>query len=379
MKRIVIAGGGTGGHIYPSISVIDQLRKRSNEKLEIIYVGSGSELEKSLYEASDRSYTITAGKIRRYFSWRNFTDPFLTLIGWFQSLMYLLREMPDVVFAKGGYVSFPVAIAARMYRIPVVIHESDAIPGTSNRTLGKFAHRIGLGFLSAKEYFLEERVFFTGNIPRLGITEGNPERARKTFSLSESKPVILVLGGSQGSKAINMHIVDILAEILPYAQIIHQTGEGNMKEVEERAKKREGIKPGRDGYHPITFLHEEEMKDAFSVADLVISRAGATSIAEIAACRKVSILIPLASSANDHQRMNAFIVAKKRATLVLEEANLMEKMLAEKIKNILFDKELREEIQKNIAEFDVPDSAQKVADLILECATTSCATTPIKN
>ena len=370
MKRIVIAGGGTGGHIYPSLAVIDQLRKRSPEKLEIIYIGSKSKLEEPLYRASDRSYTITAGKVRRYFSWKNFTDPFLTFLGWFQSLMFLLREMPDVVFAKGGYVSFPVAVAARFYRIPVVIHESDSIPGTTNRALGKFAHRIALGFASAKEYFFEERTFFTGNIARLGITQGNPERGRQTVSLSESKPVILVLGGSQGSRSINTHVVDILSEILPYAQIVHQTGEGNLKEVEERAKQKEGIKPGREGYHPIEFLDEQTIQDMYAIADLVISRSGATSIAEIAATRKVSILIPLASSANDHQRMNAFFVAKKRATLVLDEANLTEKVFSEKIKMILFDKELRDEIQKNISEFDHADASEKVTDLILECMET---------
>lgn len=366
MKRILIAGGGTGGHIYPSLSVIQSLRKKSSEKVRIIYIGSGSELEKPLYEISDKSYTISSGKWKRYFAWSNFFSPLLISWGWFQSLMFILREMPDVVFSKGGYVSFPVVVAARFYAIPIIIHESDAIPGIANRILGKFAKKIAIGFPSAKEYFLEGKMVLTGNIARPDVTQGDPMRARKTFSFSESKPVILVLGGSQGSQSINTYIVEILAETLPFAQILHQTGQKNLEEVLHLAKEREGIKPYREGYHPIAFLDAEQMKDALSLADLVISRSGATSIAEIAACKKVSILIPLANSANNHQRFNAFALAKKGASVVLEESNLGVHVLFGKVKQLLFDTEVRESMKKQIEFFDYVNASDEVADLIME-------------
>jgi len=366
MKRIVIAGGGTGGHIFPSLSIIKKIRELSQEKVEIIYIGSGSKLEQPLYEISDRSYTIVVGKWRRYFSIQNIFMPFKTLWGWFQSLMFLVREMPDVVFSKGGYVSFPVAFAALVYRIPVVIHESDAIPGITNRMLGKLSKKIAVGFDHAREYFMETKIVVTGNITQPDITQGDPNRARDRFSLSESKPVILVLGGSQGSQEVNENITEILEEILPFAQVLHQTGESKLEETKKRVITREGVKPGRRGYHPVGFLSQEEMRDALSVANLVISRSGATSIAELAACRKVSLLIPLASSANDHQRMNAFLVAEKDGALVLEGGNLSRGILLGKVKRLLFEEDLRENMKKNIALFDHPDSAEKVASLIID-------------
>jgi len=364
MKRIVIAGGATGGHIYPSLAVVGKLREKFGNGAEIIYFGSGAPLEQPLYEACDRSYTIAAGKVRRYFSWRNFTDPFVTMWGWFQCLMYLLREMPDAVFSKGGYVAFPVAAAAKVYRIPIVVHESDAIPGFANRVLGKLAKKIALGFPDAREYFLPGKTEVVGNIARPDIRSGDAARARETFRLSESKPLILVLGGSQGSENINRHIVEILEEILPLAQVVHQTGEGKKELVERLVKAREGVKPHRRGYHPVEFLSGEEMADLLAAASLVVSRSGATSIAEIAACRKVSLLVPLASSANDHQRMNAYLLAEQDAALVLEESNLTVNVLFGKVKKLLFDEEFRARMRENIAKFDHPDAADRVAEMI---------------
>jgi UDP-N-acetylglucosamine--N-acetylmuramyl-(pentapeptide) pyrophosphoryl-undecaprenol N-acetylglucosamine transferase len=368
MKRIVIAGGGTGGHIYPSLSVVAKLREKLDGEIEIIYIGSGSSLEQPLRNASDRSYTISAGKMRRYFSLRNLFDPFITMWGFLQCLTILLREMPDAVFSKGGYAAFPVALAASIYRIPVVVHESDAIPGLANRILGKFAKKIALGFDSARFYFLANKVEVVGNMAQPGIREGSAHRARERWKFSESKPVILILGGSQGSQSVNRHSVDILEETLPVAQILHQTGTSHLEDVISAAKSREGVKPGRGGYVPVAFFSNEEMADALAVADLVVSRCGATTIAEIAACKKVSLLIPLASSANDHQRMNAYTLAKQDAAVVLEEANLTVNVFTGKLRKLLFDAELRDRLSRNIATFNHSDAADKVATMILEQA-----------
>jgi UDP-N-acetylglucosamine--N-acetylmuramyl-(pentapeptide) pyrophosphoryl-undecaprenol N-acetylglucosamine transferase len=365
MKRILITGGGTGGHIFPSIAIAHRLQEKLGDDARLIYIGSGNSLEQPLYDLCDVSYTITSGKWNRFFTWKNLIMPFLVLWGFFQSLIFLLREMPDVVFSKGGSVSFPVVLAARLYAIPVVLHESDVIPGMSHRILGKFAQKIALGFDDAGEYFLKDKVVSVGNIAREDISLGDAKRGRERFGLSESKPIIVVLGGSQGAKNINEHVVDILEEILPLTQVLHQTGKEKLEETKARARKHEGVKPGRRGYVPVGFFDAEEMRDALACADVVISRSGATAIAEIAACHKVALLIPLESSANNHQRMNAFVLAKQGAALVLEEGNLHEHMLVGKIKKLLFETELREAMKKNIAQFSFPEAADRVADIVL--------------
>lgn len=367
MIRIAITGGGTGGHIFPLISVVEKIREIESG-VEFLYLGSGGEMEKRIMlENSIPSKYVMSGKMRRYFSLANIIDIFKIPFGIIQSLWYLLWYMPDVIFSKGGYVSVPVAFAAWVYMIPILTHESDAMPGLANRIIGVLSERIAISYPHTMKYFDEKKVLLTGNPVRNDINKGNKDVFLKKFNLTESRPVILILGGSQGARNINIAIANVLADLLKIAQVVHQTGENNYDETIKLARK-VGIKEGRDGYHPIPFLDLNDMKNALSAADLVISRAGANSISEIAANGKPAILIPLSTAANNHQGMNAYFMSEKGGAVVLEESNIGKSMLIGKIEKILNDKELKGNLSKNIREFYHEDAPLKIAQGILDLA-----------
>jgi UDP-N-acetylglucosamine--N-acetylmuramyl-(pentapeptide) pyrophosphoryl-undecaprenol N-acetylglucosamine transferase len=364
--RILLTGGGSGGHIFPLVAVLRKLREKLGDEGEFLYVGSGAKIEKeTMAEENIRAKYILAGKVRRYFSLLNFVDFFKAPIGFIQAPWILLSFMPDAIFSKGGYVSVPVVIAAWFYRIPVIIHESDATPGTANKLMGKFADRIAIAYPSAQNYFEPSKTALFGNPVRERINQGNKEDARKIFNFTESKPVILVLGGSQGSEIINEAIIRILPRLIQHAQIIHQTGENNYEKVVREAGE-QGIKAGREGYFAAPFLDFEIIRQAYALADLVITRAGANIIAEIAANAKPTILIPLEGSAQDHQRMNAYALAEIGGALVLEESNLGENIFFEKVEKILFDEELKKNMSEKISAFYHPQAAENLANGVIE-------------
>ena len=366
--KIVLTGGGTGGHLFPLIAVAKELRKILGAECDLLYIGNGGKIEEeAMAKEGITAKAVLSGKKRRYFSWQNFIDPFKVPIGIIQSLWILLLYMPDAVFSKGGHVSLPVVIAAWTYRIPVLIHESDAVPGSSNRFLAKFAKRIAVSYPSAKEYFPKEKVALTGNPIRPEISEGNAEAFKSQFALTGSKPILLVLGGSQGSQVINKAIVRILPKILPRMHVIHQTGNGNYDEVVHEAAQF-GIKAGRDGYLPFGFIELDALKDAFAAANLVISRAGANSIAEIAANGKPAILVPLQGSANNHQVMNAYSLSRFGGAFVEEENNLGENIFFTNIIKISDDVNLQNLMAEKIRAFHHPEAANKIAEAIIEIA-----------
>lgn len=361
--RIILTGGGTGGHLFPLIAVAEKI-KELNPQTEFFFIGPSGKMEKEVMErAGIPTRSVATGKVRRYFSFLNFLDVFRAPIGIFQAFWHLLVIMPDAIFSKGGYASMPVVVAGWFYRIPVLIHESDANPGMANSILAKFAKRVAVSYEEAANYFPPEQVVLTGNPLRKIVTTGDPASARQRYSLLESKKIIYVTGGSLGARNINNKILNILPELLHKYQVIHQTGDANYDEVTKKAGEL-GIKAGHGGYHPIAFVGEE-VKDILAVADLVISRAGANTISEIAANKKPCILIPLNTAANDHQRMNAFSLAKYGACLVLEENNLGEHMLLSKIEEIMENQEINEKLRANIANFYHPDAAQKLAEGVL--------------
>lgn len=364
--RILLTGGGSGGHIFPLVAVLRKLREKLGDEGEFLYVGSGAKIEKeTMAQENVMAKYILAGKVRRYFSLLNFLDFFKAPIGFIQALWLLLSFMPDVIFSKGGYVSVPVAAAAWFYRIPVIIHESDATPGTANKLMGKFSTRIAIAYPSTQNYFESSKTALLGNPVREGINQGSREEARKIFNFTESKPVILVLGGSQGSEIINKAIIKILPKLIQHSQVIHQTGENNYEKIVREAGE-QGIKAGREGYFAAPFLDFEMIRQAYALADLVISRAGANIIAEIAANAKPTILIPLEGSAQDHQRMNAYSLAEIGGALVLEESNLGESIFFEKIKKILMSEEIKRNMSEKISAFYHPQAAERLADGIIE-------------
>lgn len=366
--RIVLTGGGTGGHLTPLVAVADKLRRKLGPEAQFLYIGSGAPMEKTIMaEAGIPTKFVLSGKMRRYFSLQNFVDVFKIPLGFVQSLWILLRFMPDVIFSKGGYVAVPVVLAAWIYRIPILVHESDSAPGVANQFLAKFANRIAVAYPSAQQYFPKNKTALVGNPIRFEVTEGDAAILRRELGFTESRKTILVLGGSQGSQIINDAILKILPQLLAHYQIIHQTGEQNFESVKKEAAF-VGVKIGHEGYWPVPFMNANKLRDAFAMCDLVISRAGAAFITEIAANGKPAILIPISHSANDHQRMNAYALAQIGGALVLEETNLGEHILIKDIEKILNDNELHAGMVEKIKTFYHPNAAEMIANSLVEIA-----------
>jgi UDP-N-acetylglucosamine--N-acetylmuramyl-(pentapeptide) pyrophosphoryl-undecaprenol N-acetylglucosamine transferase len=358
--RIVLTGGGTGGHLVPLVAIAKEIKGAALET-EFLFLGPKGGMEvKFMSEAGISMKYVMAGKWRRYFSFFNFIDFFKIILGIFQSLFHLLIFMPDVIFSKGGYASFPVVLAGWIYRIPILIHESDSAPGLANKMLGKMANRIAVSYPEAEKEFPSAKVVLTGNPLRRDIANGNAQKARELFHLSESKKTIFVYGGSLGARIINDKITNILPELIRNYQVIHQTGKNNFEAVKHKAGEL-GIKVGRDNYFPIDFVGEE-LKDILSVSDLVISRAGANSISEIAANGKPSIIIPIENSNGDHQRKNAYALEKMGGCIVLEENNLGGHLLMSRIREILDNDVLAKKMGENARSFYHFDAAEKIAE-----------------
>ncbi|MGK2848896.1 MAG: undecaprenyldiphospho-muramoylpentapeptide beta-N-acetylglucosaminyltransferase [Minisyncoccota bacterium] len=373
IPRVVLTGGVSGGHTFPLIAVAQSLRKKmsaegtsSSGHLELLFIGSRGRFEETAMHTAEipMKYIVT-GKWRRYFALQNVVDLFRMPIGFLQALWYLLVFMPDAVFSKGGSASVPVVLAAWMYRIPVMIHDSDAVAGRANRFLGHFVSRVAIAYPSAHAYFSPNKTALTGNPVRAEILSGNSARGLSRFGLVTNKSTIVVLGGSQGAQILNKALLGILPSLLEKnIQVLHQTGDAHYADIISSVEAY-GLKIGESGYVPVAFLDVEAMADALALATLVISRAGAGSIAELAATGKTTILVPLESAANHEQRMNAYDVAELGATLVLEEANLGEHILLQKIEELMNNPVLSATMAEKLRAFYHPDASDVIADGII--------------
>ena len=364
--KIVLAGGGTGGHLFPLITVMKKIKDDfgGETELDFLFIGPNGQMEKDILDKEGvRRKKIFCGKLRRYFSFYYFLDLLKFPLGVLQSLWYLWVYMPDVIFSKGGYASVPVVLAARIYAIPVVIHESDTVPGLANKFLGSIASRVAINFERARMYFPQKKVFVAGLPVRQDIVKGDSEKARQTLSLEKDKPVLLVLGGSQGADFINEKIVSFLGKITKKFQIIHQTGRNNFEKTVYLAGQA-GFSGGEKGYFPVAFIGEE-MKDYLAVADVVLARSSATHIAEIAACRKALIVVPGPFSANNHQYINARELASSEAAIVIEESNLTENIFFNFLDKLSSDKEYAQKMANNLAAFYHPQAAEILAKEVM--------------
>ena len=366
--RILLTGGGTGGHFYPILAVIRALKKIAEEEkfvaMDLTYLSDDPFNEKLLREEGVNFVSVPAGKIRRYFSLLNFTDIFKTIWGVFRAITYIFWQMPDVIFAKGGYASFPALISARLFRIPVIIHESDASPGKVNRWAAKFAHRIAISFPESAKYFPEAKTALVGNPVRLRVLGGNAEEARSIFGY-EDLPTILFLGGSQGASKINDVLIEILPEILKETKIIHQCGKNNFDEVSKRTSVVLEQSQFKNRYKLFSFLDEDTLRNAALISALIVSRSGAGAIFEIAAWGKPSILIPISDSAQDHQRENAYAYARAGGAMVVEEGNLAPHILLAEIKKLLADKSRLEKMSVSASSFAKIGSAEVLARQVI--------------
>jgi len=369
--KILFTGGGTGGHVFPIIAIVREIRKiYPKDKLEFYHIGPKDNFSQMLLSQEDiKTKTILAGKIRRYPGRESFFQNALDLLfkiplGTIQAFFFIFFLSPDLIFSKGGYASLPVIFANWIFEIPVFLHESDVAPGLGNKASGKLAVEIFVSFPKT-EYFARERMLAVGNPIRKEVLNGSRERAKEIFKLTGEKPVILVLGGSQGAQKINDVLISILPEMLESFEIIHQCGEGNFKQVETETKM---VVKGEleKYYHLYAFLHELELKHAYQASDLIVSRAGAGSIFEIAALAKPSILIPLRIAAQNHQIKNAYAYAENGACLVMEEENLTPRFFLEKLKFLFSHPEELEKMVQKTAEFAKPEAAQIIAKYIIE-------------
>lgn len=362
MKRILLTGGGSGGHIFPLVAVAKELKRLAVDKktdFQLKYFGPNDIYADYLAKEEIKVKPIVAAKLRRYFSWRNFIDGPLFLFSLGQALFKVYWFMPDIAFSKGGPGALPVLLACRFYRIPYIIHESDSVPGLTNSLSGKKALLVELAFESAKKYFAGKDARVVGNPIRfelLNYVSLDPNGAKERLGLETDRPLLLVLGGSSGSVRINKFIFDNLEMFLGKYQIIHQTGTGNYEEYVGREQKY---------YKPFAFL-EKNYGEMLAASDLVISRAGAGAIFELAIFGKPAILIPLPEAANNHQKINAYEYAETGAAEVVEEPNLLDNVVLGVIEKILNDPKKQQKMSLAALNFARPEAAKAVALDILD-------------
>ena len=327
MKKIVLTGGGTAGHVTPNIALMPTLRENG---YDILYIGQENGMEKDLIGATGTPYKgISTGKFRRYFSLKNFTDPFRVIKGFFDALSILGKYKPDVIFSKGGFVSVPVVYAAFFRRIPIVIHESDMTPGLANKLSLPLASKICCNFPETAAHLPKEKAVVTGSPIRPELLQGSREKGLTFTGFNNGLPVLMIMGGSLGSVAVNKAVRNILPELLKEFQVVHLCGKNHLDESLQ----------GTPGYVQYEYI-SQELPDLFAMADMVISRAGANAICEFQATGKPNVLIPLSAAASrGDQILNAASFKKQGFSEVIEEEELTDELLLNTIHKVYNNKE----------------------------------------
>ena len=361
--KIVFTGGGTGGHFYPIIAIARALNKQVKEggRTAKLYFFSVDPYDTASLEKENIIFKhIPAGKIRLYFSPQNFLDIIKIFWGAWVAIIKLFFIYPDVVFGKGGYASFPTLLAARILRIPVIIHESDTIPGRVNRWAGKFAARVALSYPEAHTYFPQGKTAVTGQPIREELFLPYGQNEPRKIILEEEIPTIAVIGGSQGAHVLNDTILDVLPILLPYYNVLHQTGGKNFEASNQRAQiVLQQIKNG-SRYHAFPFFDAQLLREVAHLTDIFISRSG-SMIFEIAAWGKPSILIPISEEVSRDQTKNAFSYARTGGAVVIEEKNLTPHILEAELRRIASSQEVFSRMQEAARNFSKEDAALKIA------------------
>jgi UDP-N-acetylglucosamine--N-acetylmuramyl-(pentapeptide) pyrophosphoryl-undecaprenol N-acetylglucosamine transferase len=370
--RICLTGGATGGHFFPLVFVSQEIKKiaeKENLNLKIFYLGTKPFKEEILKNKDIDVYILPEIKLRRYPSFKNLIDFFKIPYAFVLAFYYLFKFMPNLIFSKGGPSSFIVVFAGWLLRIPIFIHDSDSIPGLTNKISSFFAKRIFLAFDSAKKYFKEKKTIVVGQPIDINlIQEKIIFEDYQRFNLDPQKKIILVLGGSQGSKFVNELIVEALPQLLNFGQVVHQTGEKHYQDVYFYAK---GVLLEKNpqklkDYHPFTFLNHQDLIILMKISDLVIARAGSGTIFELAGLGKPSILIPIEEKvAGFHQVMNARIYDLAGACKVLEEKNAKPHILVSLVEDILNNEELMNKMKESALKFAKIDASIKIAEEII--------------
>ena len=353
MKKIVLTGGGTAGHVTPNIALIPKLKELG---YEISYIGSYTGIEKQLIEQEGLPYYgISSGKLRRYFDLKNFTDPVRVLRGFTQAVSLLRRLKPDVVFSKGGFVSVPVVMAAKMLHIPAIIHESDMTPGLANKLAFPSAVKVCCNFPETVQYLPQGKAVMTGSPIRRELLSGDSEKGREFCGFSDARPVLMIIGGSLGSVAVNTAIRRILPKLLETFQVVHLCGKGNLDESLADVP----------GYRQYEYIRDE-LPDLFALADVVVSRAGANAICELLALHKPALLIPLpASASRGDQILNARSFSKQGFSEMIDEDTMTDGQLLSAIVSLY---EQRDKYISAMKQSKSSDAITAITSLIEEAA-----------
>jgi len=367
--KVVFTGGGSGGHFYPIIAVAEEIntiiaeRKLLDPKL--FYIGPEPYDSRALYENNIEFKQSPAGKMRRYFSLLNVTDLLKTITGILGSIWQLYQIYPDVIFSKGGYASFPTLVAARLLRIPVIIHESDAVPGRVTKWSAQFAKKIAVSYPETATFFDEKKTALTGQPVRHSLYVVAKEGGKEFLDLDNTLPTLFIVGGSLGSQRINDTILDALPKLVNTYQIIHQTGEHNFEEVQRTASFILRENPHQNRYHVFDFLNPLALRMAAGAATLIISRAGSGLIFEIAMWGVPSIMIPIPEDISHDQTKNAFSYARSGAAIVVEEKNLTPNLLLSEINRLIGDTSLLNQMGAAAKKFSKPKAARSIAEAII--------------
>lgn len=349
MARVLLTGGGTAGHVTPNIALLPSLKKSGHQ---IKYIGSYDGIEKKLVEEQGIEYLgISSGKLRRYMSLKNFTDPFRVIKGYGEAKKIIKEYKPNVLFSKGGFVSVPVILAAKKYKVPIIIHESDMTPGLANKISIPYATKVCHNFPETKDFLPKGKSVLTGSPIRSELLSGNKINGLDMCHFTANKPVIMIIGGSLGAAAINDMVRKSLNELLKDFQIVHLCGKGKI----------DNSLTNIDGYIQFEYV-KNELKDLFAMSDVIISRAGANAICEIQALKKPSILIPLSAKASrGDQILNAQSFEKQGFSQVIQEEELTEKILIDTVKMVYKD---RNKYIDAINASSTTDAIKTIIDLI---------------
>lgn len=369
--KIILTGGDSGGHFYPLIAVAQEINNIVREKKilqpKIYFLSNSPYNKKKLFENNIEFKKISAGKLRRHFSILNFFGLFKTAWGFVKSLFIVFNIFPDIIFSNGGNVAFPVLLSAKILKIPVFIHISDSIPGRTSLWASNFASRVSLGFPEAAEYLKTDKskIALLGNPIQKELSILLKEGAIEFLHLEQDVQTILILGGSNGAQTINDNLIDVLPKLVEKYQIIHQTGKKLFNDVHDRAGVILENNENKKRYHPFPYLDTLAMKMSAGISDLIISRAGAGSISEIALWGKPSIIIPIPEEISGDQRKNAFAYARMGACVVIEQENLTPELFLSEINRLIEDEEKMNLLSKKAKEFSVENAANKIANELL--------------
>lgn len=361
--RIGFVGGGTGGHFYPLMAVANELQQQK-EQVTLYYFGPSPYDKEALGQYNIRYVYCPAGKLRRYFSIQNIIDIFRNFFGVFIAIWKLYLIYPDVIFSKGGFTSVPILIAAKFLRIPVVIHESDAVPGRANKLATKQARYIGVAYDDAAKHFPTEKTALIGIPLRPELKQISADPFAE-LRIPNDKPLLYITGGSGGAERINALILKSLGDLLPHYRIFHQTGSANLEEMRLTAQSLLQDSPLLKDYYLEGSVDAKTVSNLMTAAALIITRAGSTTLFEIAYHGKPAIVIPIPEDVSRDQRSNAYAYARSGAATVIEEHNLTQHLLATEISSIISDQSRYNEMSVAARGMFIDGASAKIADILI--------------